>query len=90
MIAHPLHAMAVLLAGKNIKAHFRPTGQPLRDLQRLVLLAVGGIDAVDYILLTVRGEVGMELNHGALWFYRVRAIDLNLIVALRASRQHTA
>src|ERR1700733_12521836 len=90
MVPHPLHSMAVLPAGKNIKAHFRPAGQPLSDLERLVQLVVGGIHAVDHILLSVRGVVGMEFNHGALWFYGGRSIDLNFVVALGVSRQRTA
>ena len=88
MVPHPLHAMAILLAGEDVEAHFRPAGQTLRDLDGLVFLVVGGIHSIDHVLLPLRSVVGMELNHGAFCFYRVRAIDLNLIVALRASRQH--
>src|ERR1700733_906823 len=79
MVPPPLHSMAVL-----------PAGQPLSDLERLVQLVVGGIHAVDHILLSVRGVVGMEFNHGALWFYGGRSIDLNFVVALGVSRQRTA
>ena len=96
MVPHPLHAMPVLPAGKDVEAHFRPTGQTLRDLERLVQLVVGGIHAVDHVLLSLQRVVGMKLNHGALWLYGVRAIDLDLVVALgtqlacalRSSGQH--
>ena len=86
VVPHPLHAMAVLPAGKYVEAHFRPTGQALGNLERLVQLVVGGIHAIDLILLPVRGKVGMELNHGALWFYGGGAIDLDFVIALSAER----
>jgi hypothetical protein len=55
-----------------------------------MLLVIGGVHAVDHVLFSIWSVVGMEFNHGALWLYGGRAIDLNLIVALRASRQRTA
>src|ERR1700733_13125124 len=36
VVTYPLHPMPILPAGKHVETHFRPAGQALRDLQRLV------------------------------------------------------
>ena len=89
MVAHPLHAVAVLFTGEDIETYFRPAGQTLRNLERFVQLMVGGIDTIDLMLLPIRREVGMKLNHGALWLYRARAVNLDLVIALGTQRPRT-
>jgi hypothetical protein len=89
VIAYPLHTMTVLFTGKDVETNLRPTGQALGNFERLVQLVVGGIHAIDLVLLPVWCVVGMELNHGALWLDRAGAVDLNFIVALCAKRLRT-
>src|ERR1700722_17557795 len=88
VVPYPLHTVTILPAGKDVKAHLRPVGQPLRNLKRLVQLMVGRVYAVDNILLALGGEVGMKLNHGALWLDGSRAIYLDLVVALSIHWPH--
>src|ERR1700722_1030809 len=89
VVPYPLHAISILPAGENIKADLRPVGQTLGNLKRLVQLMVGRVYAVDDILLAFRGEIGMKLNHGALWLNGSRAIYLDFVVALSIHRPHT-
>src|SRR5271156_4884475 len=88
VVPDPLHTMPILPAGKNVKAYLRPVGQTLGNLKRLVQLMVGGVHPVDDILLALRSEIGMKLNHGALWLDGSRPIYLNLVIALGTSRLH--
>src|ERR1700677_640026 len=89
MIPYPLHSMPILFTGKDVEAYFRPAGQTLRNFERFVELVVGGIHPIDLMLLPIRGEIGMELNHGALWLYRGRAVNLDLVIALCTQRPRT-
>jgi hypothetical protein len=49
-----------------------------------MLLMVSGIDAFDDLLLSLEGEVGMQLDHGATGRFGVGAVYLDLIVPLCA------
>ncbi len=83
VVADPLYAGAALLAGEDVEANFGPVVQTLGDFDGLVFGVVGGIDAIDESLLADGGVVGMQLDHGAMRSLRLRAIDLDLVVALR-------
>ena len=50
-----------------------------------MLLVVGGIDAVDEVLLALGREVGVEFDHQVFRLDGVGAVDLDLVIALRAS-----
>jgi hypothetical protein len=84
VVANPLHAVAVLLAGEDVKTDLGPVVDALGEFDGLVLLVVGGIDAIDEVLLAFGGEVGMQLDHEVPGFDGVRSVDLDLIVALGA------
>ena len=82
VVADPLDTVAVLGAGEDVEAEFGPVVDALSEFEGLVLLVVGGVDAVDGVLLAVRGEVGVDFDHGAFGFDGVGAVDLDLVVAL--------
>ncbi|HEY6374457.1 MAG TPA: hypothetical protein VIX90_02915 [Edaphobacter sp.] len=84
MVADPLEAMAILSAGENVEADFGPAGDALGDLDGLVELMVGGVDAVDYVVLPRCGEVGVQLEHRVFCGDGVGSVDLDLVVALGA------
>src|SRR5271170_3160783 len=88
VVPDPLHTMPILPAGEDVETHLRPAGQTLGNLKRLVQLMVGGIYPVDYVLLALRSEIGMKLNHGALWLNRIRPIYLDLVITLSMRRLH--
>jgi hypothetical protein len=57
-----------------------------------MLLMVGGVYAVDQVLLTIGRVVGMQFHHGALGRFGICAIDLDLIIALSMegwNKKHT-
>src|ERR1700722_2270722 len=82
VIADPLHAVTVLLADEDIEADLRPARNSFGKFERLMLLMIGRNDAIDIVLLTLRGEVGVQFSHQCLRRNRVRAVNLDLIVAL--------
>ena len=82
MVADPLDAVSVLRTGKNVEADLGPTGDSLGDLDGLVELVVGGVDAVDGFGLAVGGVVGVQLEHGVFGGYCVGAVDLDFVVPL--------
>ena len=84
MIPYPLHAMAVLFTGEDIETNFGPVVDSLRDFESFMLLMIGRIDAVEKALLSIGCEVGVQLDHGAAWGFSVCAVDLDLVVSLRA------
>src|SRR5580698_2620180 len=88
VIADPLHTVAILRAGKDIEADLRPTRNAFGEFERLMLLMIGWNDAIDVVLLTFRGEVGVQFRHQSLRRNGVCAVNLNLIVSLcyRGSR----
>ena len=75
---------SALLAGEDVEAHLGPVVDALRDFDGLVFGVIGGIDAVDGLTLPVGREVRVQLDHGGAGGYGVGAVDLNLVVALRA------
>jgi hypothetical protein len=88
VVPDPLHTVPILPAGENVKAYLGPVGQTLGNLKRLVQLMVGGVYTVHDVLLPIYSEIGMKLNHGALWFDRIRPIYLDLVITLGAQRLH--
>jgi hypothetical protein len=84
VIANPLHAKAALFAGKNVKANFGPVVDALGDLDGFVFGVISGGHAVDGLAVAVGGEVRVQFDHGAAGSNRLRAVDLNLVVALSA------
>src|SRR5580692_8224248 len=87
MIAHPLHAMAVLLAGKDIEPDFRPVVETLREFDRLVFLMIRWKDAVDGLLLTLHGEIRVKFDHQGLRRDGLRPVDLDLVVGLGSRKK---
>src|ERR1700742_2604788 len=85
MIAYPLHSVSALFAGKDVPAHLGPVRDAGGDLDGLVLLMIGGIDAADFITLALGGEIGVQLHHGAVGCNSGGAVDLDLVIALRMS-----
>src|ERR1700683_2784115 len=83
MVAHPLHSVPALLAGKDVPADFGPVIDTGRDLDGLVFLMIGGIHAADLITLALGGEIGVQLHHGAVWGNSGGTVDLDLVIALR-------
>src|ERR1700679_415995 len=83
MVAHPLRSVSTLLAGEDVPAHLGPVVDAGRDLDGLVFLMIGWIHAADLITLALRGEIGVQLHHGAMWGNSGGAVDLNLVIALR-------
>jgi hypothetical protein len=83
VIADPLNSVARLSTRKKVEAELRPVGEPLRQLNGLMQLVLSGIDAVDGVLLARGSEVRMQFHHQSLRCDRLRAVYLNLVVALR-------
>src|SRR5271156_1674187 len=90
VIADPLNAAAVLLAGEDIEADFEPGVDPLRKFERFVLLVVRGIDPIDDVLLSFCREIRMQFDHQAFRRHGICTIDLNFVVSLRAGRRRNA
>src|ERR1700733_8810179 len=88
VVPYPLHTVPILPAGKNVKAYLGPVGQTLSNLKRLVQLMIRRVYPVDDVLLPLRSEIGMKLNHGALWLDRSCPIYLDLVVTLSTRRLH--
>jgi hypothetical protein len=84
VIADPLHAVAVLLAGKYVEPDFGPIIDALGQFQGLMFLMIRRINAIDGLLLAVDGEVGMQFHHQISCRDGVGAVHLDLVVALRA------
>src|ERR1700677_1585687 len=82
VISHPLHATAVLLAGKDVETNFRPIIDAFGELDRLVLLVVGRIDAIDELLLAFHGEIRVKFDHQGLRRDCRGPIDLDLVIGL--------
>src|SRR5207302_3061147 len=79
VIAHPLPSIAGVDAGEDVEAGLEPIGNALGDLDGLVLGAVGGLQAIDYIAFSRDGVVAMQLDHSGLRRDRVGAVDLNFV-----------
>src|SRR5271154_4790538 len=86
VIANPLHPVAILLAGKDIEADLRPVRNAFGKFERLMLLMIGWNDAIDVVLLTFRGEVGVQFSHQCLRGNGVCPVNLDLIVSLCHTR----
>ena len=83
VVADPLDAVAILLAGEDVETDFGPVVDALCEFQRLVLLMVGWVDSADEVLLPQRSEVGVQLNHQTFRGDGFRAVNLDLVVPLR-------
>ena len=83
MVADPLHPMSILLTCKDVKPNLGPVINPLRNLNRFVLLAIRRINTIDHISLSDRSEIRVQFQHRALWSNSLRTIYLNLVVSLR-------
>src|SRR5580698_10480985 len=90
VIADPLHAVTILLAGEDIEAYLRPARNAFGKFERLMLLMIGRNDAIDVVLLTFRGEVGVQFSHQCLRRDGACAVNLDLIVSLCHTRSHAA
>src|ERR1700678_1595277 len=88
MIADPLHAVTILPAGEDIEAYLRPARNSFGKFERLMLLMIGRNDAIDIVLLTLRGEVGVQFSHQCLRRNRVCSVNLDLISSLCHSGSH--
>src|SRR5579885_3908606 len=92
VVAHPLVAEAAMCAGEDIKPGFKPVGKALRDLDRLVdgsgrrLGSIVGEAAAGSRFCPGNRVVAVKLDHGSFGRHHVRAIDLNLVVALSVAR----
>jgi hypothetical protein len=78
------------LAGENVESDLGPVSEPLREFDRLVLLMVRGIHAVDDVLLSILGVIRMQFEHQRLGRDRLGAVDLDLIIRLGLARQRHA
>ena len=74
--------MAVLLAGEEVETDLRPVIETLGEFDRLVLLVVGGIDAIDGLLLAFHGEIRVQFDHQCLRGHRLGPVDLDLVIGL--------
>ncbi len=83
VVAHPLHAQPALLAGKDVEADLGPVVDSLRDLDGLVFGVIGGRNAIE-CRMAFGSEVRVQLDHRGARRHRVSAVDLNLVVTLRA------
>ncbi len=86
MVADPLPADPRIRAGEDVKAKFEPVAEAVGDFERFVQLVFGRILAIDHCLAAFEGEVAVELEHGGARIDQVRAVDLNLITALRIKK----
>ena len=64
VISHPVPTVAVLNARKHIKASLEPVRPTLRDLESFVLGVIRRQHAVDHLLRSIHGEIGMDFHHG--------------------------
>jgi hypothetical protein len=66
VISHPLHAVAVSLGGKDIKADLGPVVDPLGQLDRFVLLVLGGQHAELGCGASLHRKIAMQLDSSVL------------------------
>ena len=62
MISHPLHTVAVCLGGKDVKADLGPVIDPLRQLDRFVLLVLSREHAELGSGASIHGKVAMQFQ----------------------------
>src|SRR5438105_5310390 len=83
VISHPLPAVAVMDAGKNVEAGFKPVGESLCDLDGLVHRAIGRLQTIYHFLFTLDGVIAVQLDHGAARMNGFAGINLYLVIILR-------
>jgi len=90
VIADPLDAVTILLAGEDVEAHLGPTVYTLGELKGFVLLMLGRVNPIERLLLALESEVGVQLDHQAFRSDRVGTVDLDFIIALGSHRHGQA
>src|SRR5882724_2317751 len=78
MIAYPLIALARAIAHEDVETGLEPTVEALSNLDGFVQGVVIGPNAVNYALRSFKGEVRVQLHHGAAWRHRLGAVHLHL------------
>src|SRR4029077_2522970 len=71
-------------AREHVEAGLEPGGPPVGDLEGFVKGALGAHDAVLGPSGAARGDVAVQFHHRAAGSERLRSIDLDLEVVLRA------
>jgi hypothetical protein len=74
--------VAVLFAREDVEADFRPVVETLGELDRLVLLVVRGINAINGLLLALHGRIRVQFDHQGLRSDRLGPVDLDLVIGL--------
>jgi hypothetical protein len=87
VIPNPLPALAFGDGSENIEAALEPVIEAVRDLDRLMLGMIGGVEAVHGGLRAVNGEVAVEFKHGVSGIDQVGSVHLDFIVVLSASER---
>jgi hypothetical protein len=87
MIADPLKSIATPFVSKNVETGFKPIGETMRNLNRFVFRMIRGQNAILNRLAAIDREIAVQFEHGVMWLDLIVAVDLDLIVVLRASRQ---
>src|SRR5215469_10020844 len=85
VVADPLPTAIRLNAAENVKAHFRPVVDALRDLKGLVHSVVRRKHSVLHRFAAFDGKVRMQLDHGRTWCNGIGAVNLDFVIILAAS-----
>src|SRR5690348_11656874 len=84
VVTHPLESCRLLGAREGVEADLQPAAEAVRDLERLVYRVFRGHEPVLPELGTLQSIVAVQLEHRAAAGDEVRAVDLDLVVVLRA------
>jgi hypothetical protein len=87
VIADPIPALAVLRGSKNVESGFKPIREAMGDFDGFVELMIRGEQAILHGLRALEGEITMQLDHGVVRIDGVVAVDLDLVIVLRAGRR---
>src|SRR5580704_14430261 len=82
MIAHPLPPLSRLRRCEDVKSKLSPVIETLRDLHGFVQLMLSAKYAVGNPLAAFDGKVAVQFHHRGPRRLRVRAVNLNLVIAL--------
>ncbi len=87
MVAHPLPSLAGIHRSKDIKSHFEPVVEAVRDLDGFMFGVIGRVYAICDLFAAVNGEIAVQLHHRVARFNRLRAVHLNFVIVLCAGRR---
>ncbi len=74
--------MPVVGGSEDVKTALEPVVEAVRDLDRLMLGVIGGVNTVDDCLRSVDGEVAVEFHHRVPGIDQVGPVHLDFVIVL--------